>query len=195
MKNIERAIDFAMLMEEMKKIERQTRLIDSKRRENDAEHSYHVAMMAWILQDYSDLEIDINKVIKMLLVHDLPEIYAGDVPVYDVKANLGKREREIEALDRLGGQMSSDLEEEIKSLWYEFEEKKSNEALYAHAMDRIQPVLMAHRNKGVGWIERGARLEDSRGRVEFVKDVSKEIWEYMEWVYEDSVEKGYLLDD
>lgn len=195
MKNIKRDVDFAMLMEEMKKIERQTRLISSERRENDAEHSYHLAMMAWVLQAYSDIEIDINRVIKMLLIHDLPEIYAGDVPVYDVEANIGKREREIDGLNRLGEQMPPKVKEEIESLWYEFEEKESNDALFAHAMDRIQPVLMAHRNKGVGWIERRARLEDSKGRVEFVKDVSKEIWEYMERVYQDSVDKGYLIDD
>src|SRR5690554_4376193 len=148
---LKKDIQFILELDKMKSILRQTTLIDGSRRENDAEHSWHIAVMAMVLKEYADKKIDICKVIKMLLVHDLVEIYAGDTFCYDVEANKDKKERELKAADRIFGMLEEDKGKELRSLWEEFEEMKTKEAIFAASMDRLQPFFNNYYSGGGTW--------------------------------------------
>ena len=134
-------IEFIVELDKMKSILRQTSLIDKSKRENDAEHSWHISVMAMVLSEYANEEIDVCKVIKMLLIHDLVEIYAGDTFCYDVEGNKDKKERELKAADKIFGMLDEDKGMELRKLWDEFEEMNTKEALFAASMDRLQPFF------------------------------------------------------
>jgi putative hydrolase of HD superfamily len=186
-------IEFIKEIDKVKSIFRQTVLMDASRNENDAEHSWHLAVMAVLLSEYSaKKDIDLTKVIKMVLVHDLVEIDAGDTYCYDEKANLDKCEREQKAADRIFGILPGGQGEEIRGLWEEFEERKSPEAKFAAALDRFQPLLHNYNTKGFAWKKHGVKSGQVIERNRHIEEGSPVLWEYVKVIIEDSIKKGYL---
>ncbi len=185
-------MEFIVEIDKMKKIFRQTGVIGIDRRENDAEHSWHISLMAVVLQEYSNEKVDILKVIKMLLIHDLVELYAGDTFCYDVKGNEDKEERELKAAEKIYGMLDKDKGEELRGLWDEFEEGRSPEALFAASMDRIQPMLSNYHNDGGTWKKYNVKKESIYERISPVEKSSDELWEYMKYIVEDAEEREYI---
>ncbi len=194
--NISKDIEFVILLEEMKKINRQTKIIGSDRRENDAEHSWHVATMSMFLQHYSKSKVDVNKVIQMLLIHDLVEIFAGDTFAYDTNGYQDKFKRESDAMEKLKTYLSKDMGDMLESLWMEFENMESNESKFANAMDRLQPMLS---NICCGehstWVEKKIRVSQVLKRMEIIKEFSQDIYDFLYEKLKEQVEKGYLIAD
>ena len=194
--NISKDIEFVILLEEMKKINRQTKIIGSNRRENDAEHSWHIATMSMFLQHYSKSKVDVNKVIQMLLIHDLVEIFAGDTFAYDSSGYEDKFKRESDAMAKLKTYLSREMGEMLESLWMEFENMESNESKFANAMDRLQPMLS---NICCGehstWVEKKIKLSQVLKRMEIIKEFSQDIYDFLYEKLKEQVEKGYLIAD
>lgn len=191
---LKRDIDFIIELDKMKSILRQNSLIDGSRKENDAEHSWHISVMAMVLHEYSNLPIDLCKVIKMLLIHDLVEIYAGDTFCYDEEGNETKEERELKAADKLFNMLDEDKGKELRSLWAEFEERKTNEAIFAAAMDRLQPLFSNYYNEGGTWKKFNVNKEAVYKRIEPIKEASDEIWKLVTNMIEDAIRKGYIAN-
>lgn len=185
-------MEFIVEIDKMKKVLRQTSVIGIDQRENDAEHSWHIAIMAVILEEYSNEKIDILKVIKMLLCHDLVEIYAGDTFCYDVKGNEDKRERELKAANRIYGMLDRDKGQELRDLWDEFEAMETPEALFAASMDRIQPMLSNYHNGGGTWKKYNVEKENIYKRMSPVEKSSDDLWEYMQHIVEDAEKTGLI---
>lgn len=194
--NISKDIEFVILLEEMKKINRQTKIIGLNRRENDAEHSWHVATMSMFLQHYSKSKVDVNKVIQMLLIHDLVEIFAGDTFAYDLSGYEDKFKRESDAMEKLKTYLNKEMGEMLESLWMEFENMESNESKFANAMDRLQPMLS---NICCGehstWVEKKIKLSQVLKRMEIIKEFSQDIYDFLYEKLKEQVEKGYLIAD
>ena len=194
--NISKDIEFVILLEEMKKINRQTKIIGLNRRENDAEHSWHIATMSMFLQHYSKSKVDVNKVIQMLLIHDLVEIFAGDTFAYDSSGYQDKFKSESDAMEKLKTYLSKDMGEMLESLWMEFENMESNESKFANAMDRLQPMLS---NICCGehstWVEKKIKLSQVLKRMEIIKEFSQDIYDFLYEKLKEQVEKGYLIAD
>lgn len=191
-KRFKKQIDFILELDKIKSITRQTYLADATRKENDAEHSWHLAIMAITLYEYFDKEIDLLKVIKMVLMHDVVEIDAGDTFCYDVKANEDKAEREQKAADRIYNILPYDQAEEYKSLWYEFEEGKTQEAIFANILDRIQPIMLNFETEGKLWIENNVSQKQVLQRNQKTLSGPKEIADYFIDILNKAVELGYL---
>lgn len=189
---LKKDMEFIVELDKMKSILRQTSLIGEDRREDDAQHSWHISVMAMILGEYSNEKVDIYKVIKMLLTHDLIEIYAGDTFCYDVVANESKIERELIGADKIFGMLEEDKGKELRALWDEFEEQKTAEALFAAAMDRLQPMLNNYHNDGGTWKKFNVAKEDIYKRISPVKQASDELWSFVENMIEDAAEKGQI---
>lgn len=187
-------IEFIVELDKMKSILRQTTLIDKSRRENDAEHSWHISVMAMVLSEYANEEVDLFKVIKMLLVHDLVEIYAGDTFCYDKKGNSDKKERELKAADKIFGMLSKDKAIEMRELWDEFEEMKTKEALFAASMDRLQPIFSNYFSGGGTWTKFGITKAEVHKRVAPLEKSSTELWEFTLKLIDDAVDRGYISD-
>lgn len=185
-------IEFIVELDKMKSILRQTSLMDKSKRENDAEHSWHISVMAMVLSEYTNEEVDTFKVIKMLLVHDLVEIYAGDTFCYDVEGNKSKKDRELKAADKIFGILEEYKGKEMRSLWNEFEEMKTKEALFAASMDRLQPMLNNYYNNGGTWRKFNVAQSDIYKRISPVKKSSDELWNFVEYMLEDAFEKGLI---
>ncbi|MFM1583489.1 HD domain-containing protein, partial [Helcococcus ovis] len=178
------------------KIYRKTKIIGESRRENDAEHSWHIATMAMFLEKYSKNKIDVNKVIKMLLVHDLVEIFAGDTFAFDVNANKDKKNRELESMSKLKSHLDIYEAKMLENLWLEFEEKATSEAIYANAMDRLQPLISnVFAENGGTWKEGNVRLSQVLARASLIKDVNEEIYEFIYEKIIENVEKGNIVND
>ena len=185
-------IEFIVELDKMKSILRQTSLIDKSKRENDAEHSWHISVMAMILSEYTNEEVDTFKVIKMLLVHDLVEIYAGDTFCYDVEGNKNKKDRELKAADKIFGILEEDKGKEIRNLWNEFEEMETKEALFAASMDRLQPFLNNYYSDGGTWKKFKVSKKDIYNRIAPLKRSSDELWKFTQNMIEDAFDKGYI---
>ena len=168
-------------------------IIDKSRRENDAEHSWHIAVMAMLLSEYVDLpNVDLLKVIKMLLVHDIVEIYAGDTFFYDEKANQDKAEREQAAADRIFAMLPADQGTELRALWEEYEELKTSEALFAGAMDRLQPFLLHYYTQGQVWREEHVTSEKIYRRIAPLDKSMPCLWQVIDGMIQDAIRKGYI---
>lgn len=178
--NLEKEIEFSILLDEMKRILRRTRHIGHDTYENDAEHSFHVSVMAMVFYSYCKEETDLGHTIKLLLIHDLVEIYAGDTFCYDVEANGDKEEREAQAAEKLYGILPEEKGMAFYNLWREFEDNNTPEAKFANAMDRIQPILNNLENGGGTWVENNVSYPAIVKRMEPLKDFSEEIWEYID---------------
>lgn len=186
-------MDFCRLLDKEKFIQRRTYLSDGQRLENDAEHAWHLAMMSLLLSEYANGDIDRFRVMSMVLVHDLVEIYAGDTFAYDEKAKATQRQREVEAADKLFAQLPEDLAVSMRGLWDEFEAWDSPEARFAHTLDNIQPLMLQHASNGRAWREGNRRVSEVLHRNERTKEGSTALWDYaMEHFIKPEIEAGTL---
>ncbi len=150
---LKKQLEFIVEVDKIKNIGRQTYLSDGKRKENDAEHSWHIALMAFLLNEYANDGVDVLKVMTMVLIHDIVEIDAGDTYAYDAEGNKTKEAREKAAAKRIFGLLPDDQGEYLKSLWEEFEAYETMEAKFAHVMDNLQPLLLNDASDGKSWVE------------------------------------------
>jgi len=190
---LEKQIKFILELDKIKSIIRQTYLANAIRKENDAEHSWHLAIMAIILEEYFDKDINLLKVIKMVLMHDVVEIDAGDTFCYDTKANQDKMIREKKAAERIYNILPENQAQEYKSLWYEFEEGQTKEAIFANILDRLQPIILNFKTNGLLWIENNISQQQVLKRNEnTLTNGPKEISNYLLTLLNRAVELGYL---
>ena len=174
---LKKQIQFILEVDKIKNIFRMTKIHDGSRRENDAEHSWHLALMAFLLSEYSKADkIDILKVMKMCIVHDIVEIDAGDTFCYDTAAGKDKLEREQKAAERIFGLLPEDQTRELKGLWEEFEAMETPEAKYAAALDRLQPVMLNYLNNGGTWREHNITKEQVVERNHHIGEGAPELW-------------------
>lgn len=193
---LDQQIAFCKEIDKEKFIGRQTYLTGATRKENDAEHAWHMAIMTLLLSEYANEKIDVLKTISMLLIHDLVEIDAGDTYAYDEKAKLSQRERELKAADRIFSMLPKDQGTKLRSLWDEFEEGTSPEAEFAHTMDNIQPTMLNAATNGQAWKERGVHLSQILKRNSNTAAGSQTLWDYAYQNFiQPNVEKGNILDD
>jgi putative hydrolases of HD superfamily len=185
-------IQFLVEIDKLKTIFRQSYITEKSRNENDAEHSWHLAVMAILLQEYANEEIDILRVLKMILIHDLVEIDAGDTFLYDEVGNADKEIRELKAAERIFGLLPIEQREEIFSLWREFEEKNSPEAKYAGALDRLQPLLQNYYTGGLSWKKHQLTSKQVLAKNSVIEKGSSELWSFAEVLITDAVSRGYL---
>lgn len=189
---LQQQINFIIEVDKLKNIFRQSYISDATRHENDAEHSWHLALMVIILREYFDPSADELQVIKMVLIHDLVEIYAGDTYLYDIKGNETKAIREQEAADKLFAMLPSEQREQFMNLWHEFEDKTTVEAKFAATLDRLQPVLLNYITKGKAWIEHGVNKEQVLKRQADILNGPAEIADFLVDLLNDAENKGYL---
>ena len=193
---LERQIEFAVEIDKMKTILRRSAIISESRRENNAEHSWHFATMAMLLYEYADTDnVDLTRVLKMALIHDLVEIYAGDTFAFDKQANIDKEEREEKAADKIFGMLPKEQGEEYRALWKEFDEMKTPDSLYAAAIDRLQPFLLNHNTEGHTWKLGKVTVQQVYDRIAPVKTALPALWEFVENVIDDAINKGYIKNN
>lgn len=195
MTRLEQQIEFILEIDKVKNIFRQTLLADGKRKENDAEHSWHIAVMAVLLQEYAEEEVDVLKVIIMVLIHDLVEIDAGDTYAYDTDATKTKREREVKAAERIFGLLPEDQGTYFRALWDEFEEYKTADAKYAHLLDNFQPLLLNDASGGVSWKEHEVKKSQIYKRNEKMEETSKDVWTHIERMVAKNIALGNVKDE
>jgi len=186
-------VDFIKEIDKLKYIQRKTKLFNSDRNENDAEHSWHLAMMTIVLAQHANHPVDVLKVLKMVLIHDIVEIDAGDTFIYDTAKNHTNTEEELMAAKRIFGMLPKEQAEEFIAIWQEFEEGVSNEAKFARSMDRFEPLLQNTSNNGGTWKEFNVPYQKVYEKKQKIKDGSTAIWEYAEQLLNESVEKGILI--
>lgn len=193
--NVERLlkqIEFVKEIDKIKYIERRTKLFNSDRRENDAEHSWHLAMMAIVLAEHANETVDVLKVIKMVLIHDIVEIDSGDIFIYDTQKNHTNTNEELKAANRIFGILPDDQAEELIALWTEFEMGETSDAKFARTLDRLEPLLQNTSNGGGTWKEFDVDYSKVVDKKEAMKYGSEAIWEYAKQLIDESVEKGIL---
>lgn len=190
--NLLKQVAFIKEIDKLKYIQRKTRLFSSDRHENDAEHSWHLAMMALVLAEHADKPIDVLKVVKMVLMHDLVEIDAGDVFIYDTVKNHTNTDAERLAAERIFGLLPEEQTKEYIAIWEEFEEGTTDDAKFAKAMDRFEPLLQNTSNNGGTWAEFDVRYDKVYNKKKVIGEGSAPIWEYAERLINESVEKGIL---
>ena len=182
--------------DKMKTILRQTYITDKSRQENSAEHSWHFALTALTLHEYCGIDgVDINRVIKMALVHDLVEIYAGDTPAYDTKGNVDKDEREQKAASKLFSLLPDEQAAEYRSLWEEFDRMETPDAIFGSAVDRLQSFHNIYLSGAHPWIKYAVTASKIYERMMPVKTALPDLWEYVESVVNEGIEKGYIRRD
>ena len=191
--NLSKQISFIMEIDKLKEIWRQTPLLDFSRKENDAEHSWQLAMMAIILSKYSSEPIDILRVLKMILIHDIVEIDAGDNPAYSNANKQEQQAKEIKAAKRLFGLLPDDLEGELTSLWLEFEEQKTSDALFARSMDRLQPFLHNYFTGGKMWLRHEISPEQVVKRMKIVNEGTPILHDLIIKMIKSGEQKGYFF--
>ena len=187
-------IEFALLMDKQKNIFRQNHLADNSRRENDAEHAWHMAVMAYLFREYANEDIDISKVILMCLIHDVVEIEAGDTYAYDEEAKKSQREREEIAKKHIFGMLPSDQGRELEALFDEFEVQETAEARFAKAMDNLQPVLLHEANGGGDWKEHEVTKEQIMRRQEKTRHGSEELFEVIKDIIDKHIAEGNIKE-
>ena len=184
---LEQQMKFMVEVDKLKRITRQTYLADKSRKENDAEHSWHLAMMCFLLAEHSNEEIDVLRTIQMVLIHDLVEIDAGDTYAYDTEGNKTKREREEKAATRIFGLLPEDQALYLRELWEEFEVGETREAKFANSLDKVQPMMLNDASDGLAWREHEVHLDQILARNKRTKEGSKALWEYSEEMLERNV--------
>ncbi|MDR6846553.1 HD domain-containing protein [Flavobacterium granuli] len=190
--NLLKQIEFIKEIDKLKYIQRRTKLFNSDRNENDAEHSWHLAMMTIVLAEHSDKPIDVLKVLKMVLIHDIVEIDAGDVFLYDTTKSHTNTDEELIAAKRIFGLLPTEQAQEFIAIWEEFEEGITDEAKFAKSMDRFEPLLQNTSNNGGTWAEYNVPYQTVYDKKKAIKDGSTTIWNYAENLINESVEKGIL---
>lgn len=194
MKRLERQLQFLLELDKQKEIVRQTYLADASRKEGDAEHAWHLAVMAFLLADYANEEIDVLKTVKMVLLHDVVEIDAGDTYAYDTEGSKTKRIREERAADRIYGMLPEDQKQEYRALWEEFEKRETPEAKFANTLDKVQPVLLNHASGGKSWREHGIKKEQILNRNRTTHEGSETLWDYIRTLIEENTGKGNIIE-
>lgn len=189
---LEKQLRFILELDKMKNLYRQTYVLHENRKENDAEHSWHIAVMAILLSEYANSDIDIPKVIKMLLLHDVVEIDAGDTYCYDDEGNATKAEREEKAAQRIFGLLPDDQSRESYDLWREFEDSMTSEARFAAVLDRLQPLLLYYTRNGISWQEHSIHKEQVLKRNEAYFNESDELAKLICSLIDDAETKGWL---
>jgi len=185
-------IEFIKEIDKMKNIYRMTLVGDGSRRENDAEHSWHLAIMAMLLEEYAIEPVDISRVMKMTLVHDLVEIYAGDTFAYDVEGNKDKEARENAAAAKLFSQLPEDQEEMVLDLWHEFDAMETKESKYANAMDRLQPFLSNCMTDGHTWKQGNVDRDHILKRMDPIRTATPELWPFILATVDEMENKGSI---
>ena len=191
-KNLARALEFTIEMDKMKSIFRRSSIFDGTRRENDAEHSFHISLMALAFEKYAPEGVNLLRVLKMLLVHDIVEIDAGDTFAYDKEANTTKKEREQAAAERLFSMIENG--HELRALWEEFDAMQTPDALYAISLDRLQPFISNCLNKGDTWFAGGVSKEAILKRMAPIEKGIPALWETVLRLIDENVENGYVMD-
>lgn len=190
---LSRQVEFVQETEKLKRVLRRNLLLDGSRRENSAEHSWSLGILAMVFAEYAPPGTDLAKVARMVLIHDIVEVDAGDTFVYDDPSVLaGQAEREEAAADRLFAVLPGDQAAEVRKLWDEFEDRQSAEARFARALDRLQPMLANYRNEGGTWQSYGVTADKVWGRVELIREGSPVLGRYATALIEDAIAKGYL---
>lgn len=187
-----RQLDFILEIDKEKRITRQTSITGHIRKENDAEHAWHMALMSFILKEYSNEDIDITRVIVMCLVHDIVEIDAGDTYAYDEEGKKTQAEREEKAKKRIFGLLPDDQAELFMGLFDEFEADVTPEAHFAHAMDNFQPLLLNNSNGGADWREHDVTYEKVMGRQSRTAEGSRDLFSVTKEIMDENVKKGSL---
>jgi len=183
-------IEFIYEIDRLKYIQRKTKLFNSDRHENDAEHSWHLAMMVMVLAEHSNEPIDVLKVLKMVLIHDIVEIDAGDTFLYDTKKNHDNWAEELSAAERIFGLLPTDQKEEYIMVWKEFEMGETNESKFAKAIDRFEPVLQNLSNNGGTWTEFNVEFNTIIQKINGIQKGSSAIWDYTEGMIHEGLRKG-----
>ena len=192
---LEKQIKFILEIDKLKQIFRQTYLLDQTRRENDAEHSWHLSILALFLNEHSNVPINTSRVVEMTLIHDIVEIDAGDTFAYDIEHAKTQMEREQKAAARIFSILPNDQKDYLRSLWDEFEAGKTPESKFARAIDRVQPLLHNCYTEGRAWKANGVKLSQVLDRNRHIEDGSKELWTFMKSLIFEAAEKGYLEND
>ena len=195
MTRLEQQIQFIVEIDKVKNIFRQTYLSDAGRKENDAEHSWHIALMAYLLQEYAEEPVDVTKVMIMVLIHDLVEIDAGDTYAYDDAGAVTKRAREEKAADRIFGLLPSDQGNYFRELWEEIEAYETPEAKYAHLLDNFQPLLLNDASGGKSWTEHSVKKSQIYKRNEKIEETSSVIWDCMKGIIDQHIEQGHVKEE
>jgi putative hydrolase of HD superfamily len=186
-------IDFILEIDRLKEITRRTYLASGNRRENTAEHSWHLAMLVMVLAEYAAEPIDVGHTMKLVLVHDIVEIDAGDTFAYDTDGNNSKSKRENAAADRIFGLLPPDQAQSMRALWDEFEARVTPEARFANVVDRLMPMLHNFYTDGKGWSEHGVTIDRVVERNEtIVAEGSPVLWDFVEHLLKVAIAKGYL---
>ena len=193
--NLLQQISFIKEIDKVKYIQRKTKLFNSDRNENDAEHSWHLALMSMVLAEHANEKVDILKVVKMVLIHDIVEIDAGDTFMYDTQKNHSNTDEERLAANRIFGLLPTDQAADFIAVWEEFEAGETKEAKFAKAMDRLEPLLQNTSNNGGTWKEFGVTYDKVHHKKSVIKEGSETIWDYAENLINESVEKGILSKD
>jgi putative hydrolase of HD superfamily len=188
---IKQQLEFIVEIDKIKSIFRHTKLFDGSRRENDAEHSWHLAMMALVLAEHANEPVDVVKVVKMVLVHDIVEIDAGDYIIY-TKLTAEKEAKEKAAAERIFGLLPEEQKDEFYSLWREFEERRTPEAKFAAAIDRLEPVMQNYYTQGAPWRENNVPAEHIYSINHRIAAGSETLWEYAKSLIDECVAKGLI---
>ena len=183
---------FIVRLDELKSVIRRNHLADGSRRENSAEHSWHVALMAWVCADQADEPVDASRAVRMLLLHDVVEIEAGDTYVYDVEARRDQEERERVAAAQLFGLLPAEQAAEYLALWNEYEAQQTPEARYPKAMDSLLPLLQTTANAGEFWRKFGIKREQVLDEKRCIADSSQALWELAQTLIDEAHERGVL---
>ncbi len=191
-KRLEKQLAFSLEIDKEKNVFRQTHLSGHGRRENDAEHAWHMAVMAYLLREYANEEVDILKVVMMCLIHDIVEIDAGDTYAYDPEGLKTQKEREEAAKQRIFSLLPADQAEELSALFDEFEGYETPEARYAHALDNLQPLILNNSNEGGDWKEHGVSASTVYGRQNKTRLGSEKLFEAADAIIRDNIRKGNL---
>ncbi|TET17109.1 MAG: HD domain-containing protein [Candidatus Cloacimonadota bacterium] len=190
---LRKQIDFIVEIDKLKHILRRTYIMDNSRHENDVEHSWHLAIMTLLLSEYAEQEkIDILHVVKMVLIHDIVEIDAGDTFCYDEQGQKERVKRERKAAERLFSILPEDQTQGFRALWEEFEERKTPEARFAASLDRLQPLLHNYYTKGFAWRENSVTSDMVFDRNKHIEKGSPSLWKFAKDLIEESIKKGYL---
>ena len=192
---LKKQLDFSLEIDKEKNVYRQTHLSGHGRNENDAEHAWHMALMAYVLKEYANEPVDISRVMLMCLIHDVVEIDAGDTYAYDEEGAKTKHEREEAAKERIFSLLPDDQKADLIAVFDEFEANETPEAKFAHSMDNFQPLMLNHSNGGSDWREHGASAGQVYGRHGKTKEGSEKLYEITDQIIREHIEKGDLRND
>lgn len=191
---LRKQLDFALEIDKEKNVIRRTHLSGHGRRENDAEHAWHMAIMAYLLREYSNEPVDIERVMIMCLIHDIVEIDAGDTYAYDEEGKKTQQEREDRAKERIFALLPDDQKEELAALFEEFEEASTPESRFARAMDNLQPLILNHSNGGADWKEQGVSSAQVYKRQGRTKAGSETLYEITDEMIRENIRRGSLKE-